>query len=174
MSRLLYFIFFLTQLFYSCSEEKVLKLKENGDEKITYYASKVHGYSIEIFKHLDGHYTQYALRLNGNGEIMYIYKTRVVKGNVEPVAVGPTWYLVSDTTNALHGAELFNREILGYYGSTEMNFIRNNNFRGKSDPFLKDEKAMILEVVRLMNEKKQSFIPFDSGRNLFWFKYDLQ
>lgn len=178
MNRLPFFTVFISiALLFSCNKEKVIRLKMKDGAKIEYSASKKYGYSMGILKLVRGEYIQFAVRLNGNGEIMYVYKTRIndeKDDNDEPIAAGPTWYLVSDTTNVLHGAEFFNREILGYYGSSESNFIRDNNFEGKSIPYLEEEKAMFVEVAQLMKEKKQTFIPFDSARNLFWFKYDLQ
>ena len=172
MNRFIFLVSFISIVLHGCSQEKVVKLKENGDEKMTYYAHKKRGETMDIFKYVEGQYIEYAVRLNGNGEVMYIYKTRVTKDD-EPVAAGPTWYLVSDTTDTIHGAEFLGREILGYY-SQESNFIRDNNFKGKSSPYLEEEKLMFVEVAQLMKEKKQTFIPFDSTRNLFWFKYDLQ
>lgn len=132
---------------------------------------------MDILKPMEDKYIQYAVRLNGNGEIMYIYKTLVTDkedDNEEPTAAGPTWYLVSDTADTLYGAKFFDRTILGYYGSTESNFIRDNNYKGKSSPYLEEEKSMFVEIAELMKEKKQTFIPFDSSRNLFWFKYNVQ
>jgi len=172
MSRFIFLVGFISIVLPSCSQEKVIKLKANGDEKMTYYASEKYGYSMEILKHVGGQYIQYAVRLNGNGEIMYIYKTPITKDDDEPTPAGPTWYLVSDTTDTLHGAEFFNREILGYYVSDAMNFIRSNNFKGKSSPYLEEEKLMFAEVAKLMKDGKQNFFPFDNSRNLFWFKYD--
>lgn len=165
---------FISTVLYGCSQEKVVKLKENGDEKMTYYAHKKRGETMDIFKYVEGQYIEYAVRLNGNGEVMYIYKTRVTKGDDEPIAAGPTWYLVSDTTDTLYGAKIFDRTILGYYGGAETNFITSNNYKGKSIPYLEEEKLIFEEVAKLMKEKKQIFIPFDSTRDLFWFKYDLQ
>ena len=172
MSRFIFLVGFISIVLNSCSQEKVIKLKANGDEKITYYASKKYGYRMNILKIVGGQYIQYAVRLNGNGEIMYVYKTPITNDNDEPNPVGPTWYLVSDTTETLHGAEFFNREILGYYGSEESNFIRSNNFKGKSSLYLKEEKLMFVQVAKLMKEKKQTYFTFDSTRVLFWFKYD--
>lgn len=174
MNRLIFLAALIIITLQSCSQEKVVKLKENGDEKMTYYAHEKRGETMEIFKYEGGQYIQYAVRLNGNGEVMYIYKTRVTKGDDEPVAAGPTWYLVSDTTDTIHGAEFFGREILGYYVSKESNFIERNSFKGDSSPYLEEEKLMFVEVAKLMKEKKQTFIPFDSTKVLFWFKYDLQ
>jgi hypothetical protein len=175
MNRFIFFVTFISIVLHSCSQEKVVKLKDNGDEKMTYYAHKKRGYSMEILKNVESQYTQYAVRLNGNGEVMYVYKTTVTKGGDDDglTAAGPTWYLVSDTTDTLLGAEFLGREILGYY-SQESNFILDNNFKGKSSPYLEEEKLMFVEVAQLMKEKKQTFIPFDSTRNLFWFKYDTQ
>ena len=173
MSRFSLFIALITITFLvSCNQETAINLKRNGDEKMTYYASKKYGYSMEIFKYIEGEYNQYVVRLNGNGEVMYIYKTRVSKDD-EPIAVGPTWYLVSDTTDTLYGAKFFDRTILGYY-STETDFITSNNFKGTSSPYLNDEKKIFSEVAKLMKEKKQTFISFDTTRSLFWFKYNLQ
>ncbi|GAB3019204.1 hypothetical protein GCM10027051_25310 [Niabella terrae] len=177
MNRLPFFILLISLTFWtSCNQQKVINLKRDGDEKMTYYASELHGYSMEILKYIGGQYTQYAVRPNGNGEIMCIYKTSVTKGDDDDglTAAGPTWYLVSDTTDTIHGAEFLGREILGYYGSKAMNFIRDNDFKGKSISYLDEEKVMFAEVAQLMKEKKQTIIPFDSTRNLFWFKYDLQ
>lgn len=174
MNRFIFLMSFSIIILHGCSQEKVVKLKENGDEKMTYYAHKKRGETMDIFKHVGGQYIEYAVRLNGNGEVMYIYKTRVTKGDDEPIAAGPTWYLVSDTTDTLHGAEFLGREILGYYGSEAMNFITSNDFKGNTSPYLEEEKLMFVEIAQLMKEKKQNFIPFDSTRNLFWFKYDLQ
>lgn len=159
---------------HSCSQEKVIELKTNGDEKITYHASRKYGYRMSILKYVGTQYIQYAVRLNGNGEIMYVYKTSVTKGDDEPIATGPTWYLVSDTTDTLYGAKFFNRTILGYYGSEATNFITSNKYKGKSSPYLEEEKLIFEEIDKLMKERNQNFIPFDGTRNLFWFKYDTQ
>jgi len=178
MNRLSFFtVLIAIALLFSCSQEKVIKLKMKDGAKVEYSASKKYGYSMGILKHVSGEYIQYAVRLNGNGEIMYVYKTRIADekdDNDEPIAAGPTWYLVSDTTDTLYGAKFFNETILGYYGSTETNFITSNNYKGKTIPYLEEEKAMFVEVAQLMKDKKEAFIAFDSTRNLFWFKYDLQ
>lgn len=157
----------------SCSPETEIKLRESGDEKMTYYASEKYGYSIEILEHLGGQYIQYVVRLNGNGEVMYIYKTPIINKE-EPISAGPTWYLVSDTTDTMYGAKFFDREILGYYDSRATNFIRSNNYKGKQSPYLKEEKVMFVEVVKLMREKRQAFISFDTSHTFFWYKYDIQ
>lgn len=174
MNRFTLFVVLVSITLHSCSQDMVIELKANGDEKMTYYASKKYGYRMSILKYVEGQYIQYAVRLNGNGEVMFIYKTSVTKGEDGPIAAGPTWYLVSDTMDTLNGAEFFNREILGYYGSAESNFIRDNNFKGQSSPYLEEEKLMFVEIAELMKEKKQTFIPFDSSHDLFWFKYDIQ
>lgn len=158
----------------ACNPDKVINLKKSDNEKITYYASKKRGYRVSILKHVGDQYIQYAVRLNGNGEVMYIYKTPVTSNDDESIPAGPTWYLVSDTTDTLHGAEFFDREILGYYGSDDMNFIKSNNFKGKSSPYLEEEKIMLAELAKLMKGKKQTFIPFDISHTLIWFKYDIQ
>ena len=157
----------------SCNRENEIKLRESGDEKMTYYASEKYGYSIEIFEHVGGQYIQYVARLNGNGEIMYIYKTPIINKK-EPISAGPTWYLISDTTDTMYGAKLFDKEILGYYDSRAANFIRSNNYKGKLSPYLKEEKAMFVEVAKLMKQKGQTLISFDTSHNVFWFKYDVQ
>ena len=117
MNRFIFLAGLLLLIFLQgCGQEQIIKLKENGDEKIIYSASKKYGYSMEILKHVDDQYIQYAVRLNGNGEVMYVYKAPVTP---EGVPTSSSQYLVSDTTDTLHGAEFFNREILGYYGSVE-------------------------------------------------------
>jgi hypothetical protein len=170
MNRFIFLTGLVLAVLQGCGQEKIIKLKENGDEKIIYSASKKYGYTMEILKHVGGQYIQYAVRLNGNGEVMYVYKAPLSQ---EDVPTESSRYLVSDTTDTLHGAEFFGREILGYY-SQESNFIRDNNFKGNSSPYLEEEKLMFVEIAKLMKEKKQTFIPFDSTHNLFWFKYDLQ
>jgi hypothetical protein len=171
MNRFIFLASLILIVFQSCGQGKIIKLKESGGEKIIYSASKKYGYSLEILKHIAGQYIQYAVRLNGNGEVMYVYKAPVTS-DVKPIE--SSQYLVSDTTDTLHGAEFFGREILGYYGSEAMNFISNNNFRGKSFPYLDEEKEIFVEIAKLMKERNQVFIPFDSTRNLFWFKYDTR
>ena len=155
-----------------CTQDRTVCLKKNGDEKMTYYASEKKGYSIEVFQYIAGEYTQYAFSLNGNGEIMYVYRTRVNKANNEVTAAGPTWYLVSDTTDKLYGAKLFERDILGYYGSSDRNFISDNNFKGQSAPFLEQEKLMFTELAGLMEKKNEHLISINTA-HLFWFRYDL-
>lgn len=172
MNRFTLFVVLVSIALHSCIQEKVIELKSSGDEKMTYYASRKYGYRMSILKHVENQYVQYAVRLNENGEVMYIYKTPVTKSDDEPTAAGPTWYFVSDTTDTLYGAKFFNRTILGYYGSEATNFITSNKFKGKSSPYLEEEKLMFAEIAQLMKEKRQTFIPFDSSRILFWFKYD--
>lgn len=175
MKQFVILIVFIAIYLAACNPDNVIKLKKTDNEKITYYASKKRGYRMGILKHVGGQYIEYAVRLNGNGEVMYIYKTPISNdADDELTPAGPTWYLVSDTADILHGAEFFNREILGYYGSKESNFIRNNNFKGKSSPYLEEEKSMLSEVGSLMKQRKLAFIPFDSSDTLFWFKYDTR
>ena len=174
MNQFIFLIISLVVSVTACKQDEKINLKDNEREKMTYYASEKRGYRLSILKNVRGLHMQYAVRLNGNGEIMYIYKTPVTGDDEDPHSAGPTWYLVSDTMDTVHGAEFFNREILGYYGSDAMNFIRSNNFKGKSSPYLEEEKSMFSEIDSLMKQRKLAFIKFDSSRILFWFKYDLQ
>lgn len=174
MKQVCFFILLIVCFFVACNPDNVITLKNTENEKITYEASKKRGYRMGIFKQMEDKYIRYAIRLNGNGEVMYIYKTAVNDDDDESAPAGPTWYLVSDTTDTIKGAMFFGSPIIGYYGSRDVNFIGDNNYKGKSSPYLEEEKLLFAEVARLMHDKKQPYIPFDTSSTIFWFKYDIQ
>lgn len=160
----------------SCNQYDVTKLKEDRDEKITYYASEKYGYKIDIDKKIRAGKQSYVMQLTKSGRVMYVFKSPVLLDGEDYAARyhSLTEYLVTDTTDSLYGAKFFDEEIIGFYGSNNVNFIMSNNYKGKSSPLLPEEKSMFSEVGSLMRQRKLAFIPFDSSRTLFWFKYDLQ
>jgi len=176
MNFFLFLLSFGVIILAGCNQYRVTKLKEDQNKKITYSASEKYGYKIDIDKKIGIGQQSYSMQLTKGGRVMYIFKSPVLFDGEDYAARyhSLTEYLVTDTTDTLLGAKFFGEDIIGFYGSNNVNFITSNNYKGKSSPFLPEEKSMFMEIDSLMKRKKLNFIPFDSSHTLFWFKYDLQ
>ena len=156
-----------------CYQESSIKLQDNKDETIVYYASR-EVYRIEISKGSDIQRTNYIIQINGLGVVMGVYKYPAVLDNEKGITDNfhrQTQYLTTDTTDTLIGAKFFYYSIIGYY-HRHTNFIINNHFQGTITLLSEQEELMFARIDSLMKRHKLNYRPFNVLQT-FWFKYDV-
>lgn len=157
----------------SCRNEKGILLRDDEIRKVTYYSSEKYGYKVSVSDYSNK--VDYIIRITSFGDLMAVYKYPIDLGvNYESSQfLSQAQFLVTEFSDSLSEAKLFDSPILGYYGSRYMDFISENKYKGKGFNVNQLEKDILFEIDSLMTANKLRYNPFDTQRRLFWFKYYL-